>query len=238
MTHSEIQDSLGAFAVDALDADEKRQIEDHLAECPRCRAELGEYRETAALLADPTDVAPTKLWERIAGTLETAPPGLDLVRAPRSRLLTVRAGFAAGVAAILLAGFMGFKVNRLDDRLDRVTQAMSANTLERAAEAALMNPKSVRVDLASNNDVIARVVVLPDGQGYLIDDKLRPLGPDRTYQLWALSGDERISLGVLGPNPTLSAFKIHGDIQGFAITEEAAGGVGATSADPAAVGWL
>lgn len=231
MKHSEIDELLGAFALDALDSDEKLRIEDHLRECPRCRTEVANHRETAALLA-PAASAPDKLWERIAGALEPAPPRLDLVRPSRARPLTVRAGLIAGAAAGVLAGFMGFKVNELNNRLDQI------NSLQGAAQAALMNPRSSRVQLTAANKPVAHLVLLRDGQGYLVENKLRALDSDRTYQLWGLVGQEKISLGVLGKDPEVAAFKFAGRIDGFALTEEVAGGVQMTKSDPIAVGYL
>ncbi len=34
MAHHEIEELLGAYALDAVDADEARLVEDHLADCP------------------------------------------------------------------------------------------------------------------------------------------------------------------------------------------------------------
>ena len=44
----------GAYAVDALDDDERAQFEAHLAGCPSCRSEVDSLREAAALLAETT----------------------------------------------------------------------------------------------------------------------------------------------------------------------------------------
>jgi hypothetical protein len=49
--HPEVQELLGAYALDALDPGEADAVDLHLRECPRCRAEVEEYRETAAMLA-------------------------------------------------------------------------------------------------------------------------------------------------------------------------------------------
>ena len=83
-THHDLQELLGAFALDAVDDDERDVIEAHLAGCPRCRAEVEGHRETAALLAHSGDRAPDNVWDRIAAALDEAPPALDLARiAPR-----------------------------------------------------------------------------------------------------------------------------------------------------------
>jgi len=82
---------------------------------------------------------------------------------------------------------------------------------------------------ASTGATLARVVLLPDGTGYLRGDDLRELGPDHTYQLWALTGPKgapvAVSAGVLGPDPTAVGFHASGPVHGFAMTVEHAGGV-------------
>ena len=85
MTHDEVADLLGAYALDAVDADERAAIEAHLATCARCRAEVAEHREAAALLANEGGDAPDGLWSRIAGSLEAAPPELRLQAVPPER---------------------------------------------------------------------------------------------------------------------------------------------------------
>ena len=67
LTHDELQALIGAYALDAVDADEREAMELHLLECPRCRAEVAEHREVAAFLAHNGHTAPEGLWDRIAG---------------------------------------------------------------------------------------------------------------------------------------------------------------------------
>ena len=45
-----------------------------------------------------------------------------------------------------------------------------------------------------------------------------------------------ISLGLLGSNPTITAFPGNGTIKGLAVTDEVAGGVPASSNQPVLVG--
>jgi anti-sigma factor RsiW len=47
----EIRTSLGALAVSALDAEEEMAVREHVANCPRCAAELAELSATVGLLA-------------------------------------------------------------------------------------------------------------------------------------------------------------------------------------------
>jgi anti-sigma-K factor RskA len=55
---SDIHALSGAYAVDALDDDEREQFEQHLAACPECRAEVRSFSETAALIAEPEAESP------------------------------------------------------------------------------------------------------------------------------------------------------------------------------------
>ncbi|HVE95111.1 MAG TPA: hypothetical protein VNB24_09335 [Acidimicrobiales bacterium] len=61
--HDELVELTGAYALDALEDDEFEIMELHLRDCPRCRAEVESFRETAALLAHGGVAAPSGLWE-------------------------------------------------------------------------------------------------------------------------------------------------------------------------------
>ena len=74
MIHDEVEQLLGAYALHATDDRETRAVEAHLAECPRCRAEVDAHEETAAMLATSAGEPPPGLWDKIAASIE-APPG-------------------------------------------------------------------------------------------------------------------------------------------------------------------
>ena len=87
----EIEELLGVYALDAVDDDERRIVDRHLAECPRCRAELAGHLEVASWMAGGGSQAPEGVWERISGALEERPPemrlsvaDLDVARQARS----------------------------------------------------------------------------------------------------------------------------------------------------------
>ena len=56
-----------------------------------------------------------------------------------------------------------------------------------------------------------------------------------TYQLWAVVGDEIVSVGLLGSDPDAVPLRIEGDPAVLALTVEVAGGVAVSEADPVAV---
>jgi anti-sigma-K factor RskA/putative zinc finger protein len=258
-THHDIQELLGAFALDAVDAVERDVIEAHLAGCPRCRAEVEGHRETAALLAHSGERAPEGVWDRIATALDESPPALDLTRivpaaqpdelaerrtaraAPRSIPLRVAAATMAVAAAVTL--FLGVALGRNDngrlDRLEALAEDMQKAVVSNAAYAALNDSRNEQVKLVSSDgNATAQVVRRPDGTGYLVPGTLAPLPGGRVYQLWAVRSDAKISLGVLGAAPEVSAFRMNGPVAAYAVTEEAAGGVAASGNQPVIVGYV
>jgi Anti-sigma-K factor rskA/Putative zinc-finger len=255
-THQDIQELLGAFALDAVDADERDVIEAHLAGCPRCRAEVEGHRETAALLAHSGDRAPDGVWDRIAEALDEAPPALDLTRlgpadeladrrAARAlpRSVPLRAAAATMAVAAALTLFVGVALGRRDrgdlGRLDQAVEAMQQAAVANAASVALADPNAEQVKLASTDGkAAAEVVRLPDGTGYLVPTGLAALPGGRVYQLWAVRSDAKISLGVLGAKPGVSAFRMTGPVLAYAVTDEAAGGVSASQNQPVVVGYV
>jgi anti-sigma factor RsiW len=255
-SHQDIQELLGAFALDAVDNDERNVIEAHLAGCPRCRAEVEGYRETAALLAHSGERAPEGVWDRISEALDEAPPALDLARitppadeladrrqakaAPRSISLRVAAVTMAVAAAITL--FLGVALGRSGEdgfgRFEKFVDAMQEAQLTNAAQAALASPNAEQVELASpDGKPMAKLVRLPDGTGYLVPTSLARPPAGRVYQLWAVRSDAKISLGVLGDTPAVAAFRMTGPVVAFAVTEEKAGGVGVSENQPLMVGY-
>jgi anti-sigma factor RsiW len=239
----EIEELIGAYALDAVDDDEREAVEQHLTVCARCRAELAEHREVAALLAYDGAAAPADLWDRIVESIDEPPPALRLqVAAPdsvasldeRRRDRRARRWYVAiaavAAAVVLVLGIAA--VRQPDDTSNQVA-------LEDLAEEARNTPGSTTATLrppegASGPEAVA--VVTPDGRGFLDTSALPALASDRTYQLWGVVDDQVISLGVLGANPDLTAFQVDDAtrVSAYAVTDEVAGGV-VSSQNPAVV---
>ena len=243
----ELDALLGAYALDALDTDERRRVDAYLSANARARDEVDELRESAAALAlAPVDdsTAPAELWDRISQTIEderareaasTEGEGGDELAARRGRRgrgwVSVLAA-AAAVVAVLLAAQVISLSQRLDD---------ARGTGEKEAAAAFVRagqaPGARKVALLqSSGGTVARVVILPDGSGYLRSDNMAPLDAQHTYQLWAVTGRADhpvvISAGVLGASPKAAAFRTSPDVHGFAITVERAPGVAQSDQKP------
>ena len=65
LTAAELEELLGAYALDAVDDDERAQIEAWLARSINAQRDADELRETASLLAQSGDEVPDDLWARI-----------------------------------------------------------------------------------------------------------------------------------------------------------------------------
>ena len=247
LSHEEVTDLLGAYALDALEAGEHAAVDAHVQSCSACLAEVAEHREVAGLLTPGWARPPAGLWDKIAASLEESPPPLDLAPViamkPRQDAKTTesgrggrgtapRRGIATGiaamvaVAAVAMVGFLGVRVGDYQDRIDKIENLTAAEQLRRSADAARDDPGARTVELASTDGQrTAEAVVLADGTGYLFGDKLPRLPDSRTYQLWAVVGTTTISVGVLGHDLEIVPFKMDGPVSALAITEEQAGGV-------------
>jgi hypothetical protein len=236
MTHAEIQELLGVYALDALDDDEAEAVARHLDDCPRCRAEVTEHREVAALLSYAGAPAPPQLWDRIAASLEEPPPALQLAPVSsraRHRMVSLRAAavaFAVAAASIIA---LGVEVARLDNR----TTLVGLPALVRQAEN---EPDARKVELTSSRPggPTASAVVLPDGQGFVARVNLAPLPAGQVYQLWGLAQGQLVSLGVLGSNPQQTGFHTVPNTSALAITAEAAPGVAVSHQTPVVQGQI
>jgi hypothetical protein len=246
-THHEIEELLGAYALDALDDDERALVEAHLVGCPRCRNEVATHRETIVLLANTGADAPEGVWGRISEQLDEAPPELDMARilpfeapvpeAPRSsRSISVRAAAAMVAVAAAFFAFLGVQVADRDRGGE--SDAAAFDVTRGFAEAA-SDPRAEKVSLETvDGGRGAQVVRMPDGTGFIAAHTLSALAPDRTYQLWALRGQQAISVAVLGNDPGTASFTLVGPLDGFAITDEVAPGVDASANKPVAAGFV
>ena len=241
LAHSEMQDLVAAYALDSVDDAERNSVEQHLATCPRCRAELAAHQETAALLAFSGGQAPDEVWDRISdavtgssGAGTTARPVLSFAPGVRRRV-AYWATAAVGTAAAAAVAVLGVTVAHQSQRLDNLAAATRAQATLRQAVAAALQPGSRNRPLTSpDGSVVADVVLTARSTGYLIADRFRSLPDDRTYQLWAIVGDTPVSLGLLGPDPTVLVFRAVPRATVLAVTDERAGGAPRPTGKPVA----
>jgi hypothetical protein len=247
LTPAQLRELLPAYAIDAVDDDERAAIEAHLAGDPDGRVEVAALQRAATFLAHTGGPPPVGVWERLEAAIRDTPRPAAAVPPPRLRPLVSESAsapapraprsprtwhlLAVAATIVALALFSLWIVDRggSDQPVDTAA----------AARAAAAAPGAMRANLRDDQgDTIARAVLLPDGTGYVTSTRLPSLGRHRTYQLWGVGDRATISLGVMGSEPKVVAFHAANPPSALAITNERAGGVVASEVAPTAVGEL
>jgi anti-sigma-K factor RskA len=246
LTHDEVQELLGAYAVHAMEPAEFEQVERHLATCAQCTDEVERLLEASAALGMTEIEAPTvDLWDRIKA--DVAPSGSVWLQAPtdhqdvaqvirldaarehrRERTSRWRLAAASAAAAVAIAV-----------PVTSFVSGSSGTSLAALAESAADQRGARTISLrAPDGTQLAEAVLTPTGQGYMRDATLPELPDGQTYQLWFIDDGNAVSSGLLGRSPNVSAFSARPDIDAIAISVEPAAGSVAPSSTPVAVGAL
>lgn len=237
-THEPYDTFAALHAVGALDGDDLREFETHLASgCARC-ATLVRQTEQAlarAAMAGPPEPPPSGVRERLVRRAAAAgAPG-------RRRWLAWTVGLvAAAVAAGALSA--AYVAARYEARLGQMARETSAAKQRLAqSEAALRDeldllrdPTTRLVELQGQTaapGAVARVLLTEKAGGLLLATKLPPVPPGKVYALWTFAGDAARVAGVFVPDDGGRAMlKVPPDATGaparvLSVTLEPEGGV-------------
>lgn len=226
MIHEDLQELLGAYAVDAVDADEAVAIEGHLRECPRCRAEVAELREVVALLSQSGTDAPPGVWDRISSSLTEPPPPLRLEvqrdrSASRGRVVRLTALAVAAVVLVVLGISVLSLRTQVGDLRNERAAANDSTEIALAAAQAMSAPDARIARLAGTGGQTAVAVVRSNGQGYFLGASMPNL-TSSIYELWGATASGQVtSLGTM-PGPGTYAFTVDRSVQVIMVTEETA----------------
>ena len=248
--YDEFSELLGAYALDAVDDDERELIERHLVDCPRCRAEVAEHREVAAFLSQSGASAPDGVWDRIASELSPPAPPMRMTISPAasedepddtvtplSDAPSVRRGASSNRSRTLLAllaaaacivAVLGFVAVGQSNRLNKLESAIAQDDMDSLVKQTKENSE-VSVQLTGEAGD-ASAVVGKDGRGFLLMDEAPAPPEGDLYQLWGKVDGTVISLGTFGSGEDLVVpFSVDperlDDIELFAVTQEHAPGV-------------
>ena len=228
-----IHELTAGYALDALDPDERRAYEAHLAGCEHCQEELTAFwKTTEALAVAASGPEPSAdLRKRILADVRAEPPQVVVPFEPRRRRAAPVLGAAAAVAAVVAIG-VGLWASSLSSELD---DARAALERERAAAAILVHPDSRSVALQAGQ---GKRVVDPEGQAVLVLDGLDPAPAGKTYEMWIAPGGDIGQASRAGVFPGRDGAEIEG-LDGVvragdvvAVTVEKAGGVDAPTTSP------
>jgi len=226
-----IHELTAGYALDALDPDERRAYEAHLAGCEHCQEELTSFwTTTEALAVAASGPEPSAdLRTRILADVRAEPPQVVVPFEPRRRRAAPVLAAAAAVAAVVAIG-VGLWASSLSSELD---DARAALERERAAAAVLADPDARSVALAEGD---GRLVVTSDGQAVLLLDGLDPAPAGKTYQVWIVGhGDDPVSAGLFPGRDGAEIVGVDGTVeptQIVAVTIEDAGGADAPTSEP------
>ncbi|GHE01896.1 anti-sigma factor [Streptomyces alanosinicus] len=242
------------YALDALEAGERRRFEKHLRGCARCAAEVRELGEDAVRLAWSTAApAPAALRERVLAAVRTTaqeqamdrtaarehapqlpphvwgaqpPPGRT--RTPRTRSLFVPLATATAAAALVVASLFAVQAHRTEDRLD----AERSRAREIAHVLAASDARAVTSEDARGRGIgviasasAGEAVVTLGGYG-------APPG-GRVRQLWLMRPRvQPRSLGLFAADTPLVAKGLDASSTSLAVTVEPAGGSAQPTGQP------
>jgi anti-sigma-K factor RskA len=201
MEHAEIHELSAAYALDALDSEQRTEFEEHLLRCAECRETVSLFQETAAALAYgvQTPAPPPALGGRILEQARRERPNVAPLR-PRW-VLPATATVAAVAATVAIA--LGVWTAILDNRLDARPEALS---------------------LEGTN---GSLIVAPSGEGTLLVDDLAAAPPGKIYEAWVIQDGLPRPAGTFAGGGRV-AFVLTRDVPEdavVAVTVERAGGV-------------
>lgn len=230
----------GAYAVDALDDDERERFEAHLLRCPDCRAEVDSLREASATLAVEPVEPSAELRDRVLAGIESVrplPPLTDIGRpevvtlTSRRRARLPRLPLLVAAAAVLLVAVAGTLWVRPWSGDQSVVPPTATERVLEADDAARFTQ---RFDDGSRATVVVsrsegRAVILTEGMA------LPPQG--KVYELWLQTPKGAMEPAGLMPDDDNATVLLDGDASratGVGITVEPDGGSPQPTSDPIA----
>jgi anti-sigma factor RsiW len=225
-----IHELTAAYALDALDEDERVAYEAHLPGCRACQDELAVLSKTTEALAiAASGPAPSPgLRERILAEARTEPQTVVPLERARSRRSAPVLAAVAAVAAVVAIG-IGIWASQLSSDLDDTRAALER---ERTAAAVLADPEARTVELQQGD---GRLVVGSDGRAVLVLDELDPAPADKTYEMWIVADGTPSRAGAFPGRDGLDVVALEGVVEGgdvVAVTVETKGGVEQPTSDP------
>ncbi len=257
MRHDEARDLLAALALDSLDATNEARVRAHVATCGECAAELKDLRAAGAAMAFATQprhdieraaAVKGRLMARVQASKDAAlaPPAMQVARSGGS--FANRAALAAGIL-ILASSSLSVMLWR-----DRATLRDALASLNERESSAKLSTDSLRAALVDRDKLIAgltgrdmAMVRLTSNEtqeawalmfwnratnGWtFVGHNLPVPKAGRTYQLWLVTANAKISAGTFAPGSNGEAlvratYQLGRDaLKAVAVTDEPSGGV-------------
>ena len=242
LRHEEQKELLAAHALGALDAPEMARVEEHLETCAECRAELEEWRETAAALAytvkaaEPSTDLRSRILENVRATDKPstskesvkgdgAAPASNVVRMSEAsrfvrRSIAVYGAIAASLVIVALAASLFITWQRLQETrnaLARYEQTVSSLAREvaqeRAARELVTSPTSHSAQLSGTN-------MAPSASAQLAFDRRTGRAKLFAYNLPAAPAGKAYQLWFISNGKVMPGRVFTPDSAGSAVMDE------------------
>ena len=198
MNHERFDELKDAYVLGALPEQERRELEEYLAEHPERQAEIDELGNVASLLAlsPPEQEPPPELRRSIMDVVEAEaqrPPArtrswLTGVR----ELLSVR-NLALGAAALLVIGLFSWNMLLQGQVQDLQGQVASLQDSQESRMVALAGTGAAQ-------RAQAEVILLKDHKAVLMAEDMPRVPENKTYQIWVIEGDVTQPSGLFEPD--------------------------------------
>jgi anti-sigma-K factor RskA len=195
--HEQFAEDLALHALGALQGEDKRALEQHLASCSSCRSELVELQSDTELLAfSVAGRAPSmRVREKLIGATAPEPETQRVIQiVPRRRPWALVFFFATAAVLLLIAAFLWNENRALKGSLADINRDYSQQQDQLVQAQDLVNTltsqESRRITLVaakSTPQPQGKVFYLP-GKAHLVflASNMAPLPPDRVYELWLI----------------------------------------------------
>jgi anti-sigma-K factor RskA len=208
MEHTEIHELSAAYALDALEPEQRAEFEEHLLRCAECRETVSIFQETAAALAHGVEAPapPDALGERIVEQARRERPKVSPLR---PRWVFPATATVAAVAACVAIG-LGIWTAILNNRL------------------------AARPEVAALQGTNGSLIVSSGGEGTLVVDELVAAPAGKTYEAWVIQDGNPLPAGTFSGGGRV-AFALTRDVPDgavVAVTIERTGGVGKPTTTP------
>ena len=243
----QFRELIEAYALGALDEQERAGLEAHLANCEGCSKALAEARWLVSNLAylappaAPSDMLKGRLLQKVRA--ESAVPA-----APAKRSLRVPAWLWAGVAALLLVAFysawdahqLQTEIARLDEQtkaaIEQNRELQKRLAMEEREARIMMDPRSKKIMLPAKSKDMPQLEAMwsPELGLCILGQKVPMPGNERGLQLWLIPkapGSKPMPSHMLWPEADGKLVHVvenppepMDDTKAIAITEEPAGG--------------
>jgi anti-sigma-K factor RskA len=220
----------GAYAIDALSAEEAAQFRRHLDACSVCRQEVRELQQAAATMgASEAVLPPAYLRQRVLTAVDRTPQlpprGQGNVIHVAPHRWGMRLLVAAAAMVVVVAGAFG--ISRMGGNAPEQQSLLAANVVK-VFQAEDAHTATMRT---SNGGTISVATSPKLGEMAVDTEKLPPLDSGHVYQLWAIHQGKTSSVGLLEREKG-AAMKMPAPDTEVVITVEPAGGSARPTTDP------